>query len=250
MEIGRGGFGKILVLDNDPSLVQKVNTSDVFCKDLKNEYELQLSAHEALVELRKKVLMSSFVEIPHPFDWKPFNGGKKCSYLMERIFPPIVGEKYLWHVYWSHEDPHYDKTIAEAGSYIRGRYLGREKLLSLLPQLSIPVLLRSMGLLIATVQFGSMQTGVDVELVLGRRGDPEGPLMLWLIDFDKSQETKYLKENDKIEQWMWTLDAEPYWPISTDPGYEYFRESYLDTIEFFEPDLVSIGENILDNRLD
>lgn len=213
--IGRGGFGTIYATRN-PNLVKKANESPVDCKNLSHEFVMQVSAYEVIGE-------NEVYSVPRPSEWRINDGKPGCSFIMDRIYPPDDGI-YSWHLYWDHHRPDYDHIIGEEGGPIRGRYLGLSTLERLLPTFDFNRAAYYAGILLSTVQYGSLQTATDTELIIGYRRT-DNKLKIFLIDYNLSK--PWASSRPPYQDLIEHLDNEPYWPSPESPLYDSFTEGYI-----------------------
>lgn len=232
--IGRGGFGTIYAMD-DPKFAKKIHKSVANCKSLSYEFVMQQIAYEVTNG-------NPFYGVPKPQQWRLNHNKDGCSYVMDRIYPPDKG-KYTWHLYLDHHDQYYDYIIDNSDGAIRGRYLGPSALLSLLPFININDMSYHAGMLLSSVQYGSLQTARDTELIIGYSHESED-LKIFLIDYDRSD--PWSLNNPPYEELAGTLEDEPYWPYPGSPLYSDFKKGYIDAAEKYG--LEDIAMNVLKER--
>ena len=236
--LGRGGHGSIYSVGK--ALVRKESCNILDCISNKREYILQGSAYDIV-----KDLTYSGIKIPRPTDWEDQyrvneRGDICCSYEMDRIYPPDDGS-HIWQAYIYAYDANMDK-ISEVGGFVRGRYVGANKISELLQleDKSIEDITYKAGILLGALQYGSRQTAIDTELILGR--DSNGDLFLYLIDFDRSSfwedgnlETGLPYTGNKLDYFLTKpMEDEEFYPGSDDPElYEKFKEGYFEIAEKF-----------------
>ena len=159
---------------------------------------------------------------------------------MDRIFPPDDGE-HIWQAYMYSYNPDMDKVVT-VKHFIRGRYVGKNGIIKLISQynLTIEKLAYLSGVLLSAVQYGSRQTAVDTELILGK--DLSGNISLYLIDFDRSTwrdeenpNTGLSFTEKQIEQELTKPmeDEEFYFGPDEEELYEKFKEGYFKTDDDF-----------------
>ena len=236
--IGKGGYGTIYTTEN-PRLVQKYHLrEDGSCDSLYKEFAMQRIAYEATKN-------NPIYAVPKPRKWVLGKDG--CSFIMDRIYSPDGGN-LSWHLYLS-EEPNFDNIISENGGFIRGRYLGIQSLLNNIPDINVSNIVYYAGLLMGDVQYGSMQTAVDTELIIGSYYDPKivgyaQDQNLFLIDYDQSN--PWHIDDPPYENLVWALEAEPYWPYPGSPFYAYFEKGYLESAT--KHGLAHVAEKVLDER--
>lgn len=222
--IGKGGFGVILTVGNEEKRVIKINHSAITCKELDFEYQLQLSAYEAFnkyTTYREKMRIGG---IPQPHSFDVFgNNSAHCYMTMDRVFPPKSSnskETQIWQLWLG------DERNLFVRDPDRGVFTGINSLEKL--DMDINKISSDMAVIAAILHYGSKQTAIDVEYVIGRKYDELDREENKVFAFDFNQSTFWDKEVP-IDMLVQSLEMPAVAPDSTEAPelWNTFREVYI-----------------------
>ena len=195
--VGKGGHGAVYYSKTKPGIAVKITHNGIDCKDLKKEYNLQREAKDVVDFVLKLEDYEDYpIDVPQVYQWKlstnlvtennsvTLKDSDRCIFEMDLIISPD-NEPYLWQLYLSENDT-YDRTNPNRGRYVgpitllnqlkdlhKKGIIMEEDLFAPLDNMFLNNLSYYAGFLLSIVQYGSLQTAVDTEPVLGLSRDKD-----------------------------------------------------------------------------
>lgn len=261
--IGGGGFGNVFGVKDNFHLAAKRSNNSTWCGLIEKEYNTAsiISEHLNNDHDYNSLVLASLLS-PLEFQHQA-KGEGQCFTVMNRIFPPIIGEcpdpkNYFYGRPGSTVQALFgysDKDAASLGISERGSPAGRETIMKYwksCPQqkdYSLEQGYYELGKLLALIHFVARYDGYDLEVYLGREWGDER-LKFFIADFDRFDPVTDFYDKSILDRMSWSMGAFEYFPSASDDSYLNnfyikFREGYLEIAE--REGLSDVGEEILSN---
>lgn len=220
-EIGRGGFGIVYTMKDDPSMCIKVSNKSkgtVSCRQWSNEFK-KITSFVEKIETNPEYKKLKMVRVIRPLEFVETE--KDCYMVLPRIFRPEGRFSTL---------PTIQAQLGwKSGRMMhksRGEFIGFEELQAYVSKKDLEIVAHELGIMMGLIHFIGKNDAYDVELYFGKEAGAKKP-RFYLADFDLSESIKSYDE-DTISRMTWSLDAVPYFPREdVDPDlYETFRLDY------------------------
>jgi hypothetical protein len=224
-ELGRGGFGRVYIKADEPSLCVKISTkhNGQSCRQWSNEYKKikdiysHLESHPLYKKLKRATLL-----IPKNF----IETDADCGMIMPRILRPtaIGSPKNTVETITLHP-----QLGLPTGSMVfkgRGEFLGLAEIQKWVSFKELKTVAYELGTLMGLIHFVAKNDAYDIEVFLGREKHSR-TLKFYIADFDLTETYTNLSE-PIIERLRWSMDAVPYFPtINSSPElFKLFLEGY------------------------
>lgn len=223
-EIGRGGFGTVYEMKDDPSICVKVShkgPQSQSCRQWSNEYKKISTLATNIEKTHSNALKRlKYVRLLTPIKFHENNDS--CYMLMPRIYRP------------DHTDTPQPTIQAQLGVETckmvhkgRGEFIGLKEIRSFVQsQQVLEQVVKELGKAMALIHFYGKNDAYDIEVFLGIEKHNK-TIRFYIADFDLSEEIKTMNP-ETIKRVVWSLDAVPYFPTKhTDPRlFDIFKNAY------------------------
>jgi len=233
--LGRGGRGIAFVNPEFPGIVIKKSTNIDICRGNNEEYATITTLQQALEGLDFGLV--SLITV-HNYTVDDF---AQCYLIMDHIRKPSIPLQFGWKPTVESLQTYVGESTHHKVQPSRGEYIGRREIQQLLfknsnnPTQDMVQLCADLGRFIASIHFVAKFDGVDIEYILGYGRGEKGRMQVTALDFDLCKEITDWSNGIQggIEQCVWSLAAESYYPQYTpedpnNPCYLAFRDAYLD----------------------
>jgi len=229
-EIGRGGYGSVYEIKNDPSICAKVSDKKMnSCRKWSNEFH-KINTFMSKISEEPKYKSLKMVRIIKPVEFKETDG--KCMMIMPRIYRPDDVRRFsLTHRKDTYKPSH---TIQAqlgipSGKMVfksRGEFIGLKEIRSYVTEPELKIACYELGMTMALIHTMGKNDAYDIEVYLGRE-HLSRKTRFYIADFDLSEEIHNYNE-ETMERMAWSLEAMPYFPtMESDPAlFQLFKKGY------------------------
>lgn len=211
--LGKGGFGEVYALRDDPAKCIKITSKKSNCREWKNEFDTIQKIH---AKIGAKATSMKMTRILEPITFQETDD--ICMMLMPRIYRPEGDD--VEHTYQVFLGKASEDRIVKG----RGHIIGVKQVLEFISQDDLEVAVRELGVLMALIHHVAKQNAYDVELLMGLEYNKK-KIRFYIADFDMSKPITDFGE-DTIEDIAWSIEAVPYFPLPGNPLFRYFEEGY------------------------
>ena len=224
IEIGRGGFGTVVIDEPQSKSVYKISNKLNTCREWHYESNIykKLNKFDIDTNLCKLVKMKDSY-----FD------NNTCAMELTRAYNPFgINETYTI-------QPHFQYETLTYKNKLRGLFLGINELVehNIFTHENIPIYIADLGVLMARLHYKIKNDGYDIELFISKRENE--PTKIYIGDFDLSQ---FYEDVPDIERLAWSFEAVAYFPIEG-KLYDIFSNNYIEEAKKYN--MESVANDVL-----
>lgn len=258
-EIGKGGFGTVYTMKDNPQLCIKKSNKKSNCRVWSNEYHKIIKINEILSK-NTYYKRLKYVKIIKPTQFIEESSGD-CFMIMNRVYRPIniLSPTDYKSLTLSPSTPSviHSKTPENKNSQKkyddldtdsikptlqalfgmkknnqfkksqRGEFIGLDKLQSIFNENELKTIAAELGIMMALLHFIAKNDAFDIELYVGT-DYMDKKLKIYISDFDLSEEILEYTDDIIEDRICWSLQAMPYFPSlsSNEALYTFFQKGY------------------------
>ena len=217
-ELGRGGYGTVFALNENPNFVVKISSKKSNCRAWSDEFR---KIKNAMFQIENDPYYKKLkhVEILEPTEFLENEDGL-CFMIMPRIYRPdnnvgptlqaLFGEKNTDVIYKG-----------------RGQFIGLKQIEDIIGERNVNKFVYELGIAMGLIHFVGKNDGYDVEVFLGVEYNSK-KCKCYIADFDLTESVKTF-DKETLERILWSLEAVQYFPLFSDRKlFDIFIKGYTE----------------------